>query len=185
MEYEPGVEGALKEVREKGLQDHKEHVVVIRDGKVIFHGDGDGFNVNFADAHPQAGDIVVHNHPNSKNSLSDVDIVQVFIHKLTAMYAITDDGSVYRAKLGTNPVVVADPSADKFMEAFGVTDAVVHEARYALTAQDFDGYKLSEAHWVNRVLGHSGIIQYDYSLSAESADAIAKIDSELKFPEEW
>ncbi len=172
MNFEPGVEQALMEVHALGKKDDSEHAIVVRNGQVVFKADGDAEHVNLNDRLEllREGDVLVHNHPNSLNSLSNVDIVQVFARKLGAIYAIADDKSIYKASAG------AQPSATRFLRSWEVA-AVSLSLNHSTFPQ-----RLNEAHWLNQKLANAGVIEYEYQLGEETKEAVSKLDSKVQFP---
>lgn len=189
MELEPGVREALDEVHALGEQDKLEHLIVLRAGKVVARETGDEQSVSFGNVALEAGDIVVHNHPNSVNALSNVDAMQIFYNPLKAMYAISGDKSVYKVEVGSMGML----NPDRFLfttEALMlmVRDRAQTQSRLGddnvnRVLQDAEERNVGPAHWINRMLDKAGALKYSYELAPESATMVAKLDNAIRWDE--
>lgn len=176
MNLELGVREALDTVHFLG-QDGKEHAIILRDGAVIFRADGTSKKVSLTDAHAQKGDILIHNHPNSLNSLSNVDIAQMFFAGYGAVYAISADKSVYKASPAWSIKNPSEHAARIFLEAWeGIwletLPTLIYDVKPVVRNSKI---QLEEAHWVNVELAEHGLIKYEFELG----DATALILSEI------
>lgn len=179
LNLEPGVRAALDEVQAKGKVDGNEHVAVVRNGQIVYRKDGTENMVDLRGSPIQAGDILIHNHPKSLNSLSNADVVQVYAHGLQAVYAISDDDSVYKASKGE---AVRGPGT--LMMAWEMaSDFLLSRPGIPQVAQELPMVhgRLNEAHWICRMLDHQGAISYSYELGDETSKLVSKVDQMIAF----
>lgn len=180
MEYEAGVKEALAEVQNKGLEDGNEHLVILRDGQVHWRADGTKTRVDYKAAEVKEGDIIVHNHPNSLNSLSNVDTLQVFTRGLKAVYAITADNSVYKAS------AVEATAPDRFMMDWDIASNEFASPQTMLSVANVPREtkaRINEAHWVNRMLAAKGKFKYEFELGPETQRIVDEFDQRMHFDE--
>lgn len=181
MDFEPGVESALMQVLALGKLDGVEHLMIVRDGEVVYTNKGDDKTVRydeFKDSKP--GDVLVHNHPDSLNALSNGDIAQLFTSReLGAIYAIADDGSIYRASNRDKGMEVVD-----FMFAWDVArDMLTNKPEVEAVAHrlGLENSELNEAHWVNRMLAEHGVFDYQYVLGDKTRRMVNAMDRGIGF----
>lgn len=180
MEYEAGVKEALAEVQNKGLEDGNEHLVILRDGQVHWRADGTKTRVDYKAAEVKEGDVIVHNHPNSLNSLSNVDTLQVFTRGLKAVYAITADNSVYKAS------AVEATAPDRFMMDWDIASNEFASPQTMLSVANVPREtkaRINEAHWVNRMLAAKGKFKYEFELGPETQRIVDEFDQRMHFDE--
>lgn len=186
MEMEAGVREALDTVHAMGKQDGNEHVIVVRKGKQAEIRHGEPNRVSFEDVEIREHDITVHNHPVSLNSLSNVDIAQLFYEELDAVYCVSEDGSVYRAERGPDAELVLGPGMFIRISEQAIL-TVANESRLhglMFDISNVGGMGIGEAHWVNRMLHALGIIKYSYVLQPATAAKVAELDDKLEFPKD-
>lgn len=179
LQLEPGVRLALDEVQAKGKADGNEHACMVRNGLIVWRGDGGRDSVDVRTAPRGPGNVGVHNHPDSLNSLSSGDLTALFRRDIDAIYAIAVDGSVYKA---------SKPHAEwGVFEWFAAFDRVRNDLvekqgmqRYFGSA-DFARY-LNSAHWVNRLMASVGVFDYQYELGETAQAKVAELDKSCDFP---
>lgn len=176
MEYEPGVRAALDEVHAKGEADKVEHLIVLRDGNIVLNKDGESDHVGLTDeemAMIEPGDVLVHNHPQSLNALSNMDLGLATNLKAAAIYAISDDKSVYKAS--AQPAVTPGMIMLGFeVELVSVADSVSN--KIARSIPGFIG-QVSESHWILQGLNAHNLIRYDYELADRTKAMVEKFDA--------
>lgn len=180
MELEAGVREALDAVYELGQADGNEHAIVVRAGREVARNtDGLRESVTVDQLGMREGDILIHNHP-SLNALSNGDVVQLYVHGLSAVYAISTDRSVYKAE----PKMNLFP--DDFMEVSQLAAGIVmlHAGIMGVgklrdTAEP--GY-IGVGHWMNRMMASKGMIRYSFALEDETRKMVQELDRKLRFP---
>lgn len=155
MDISPGVRAALDEVWQLGREDGNEHMIVLRNDKEVFRLDGDSEHVDMRDAipHIEDGDVFVHNHPSSLNSLSNGDLLFAGAYHGT-VYTITTDKSVYRGKF-------TEPRPPYFIAAMTMDLAF---AQVMLRAGPVNSQSNSAQHAACLKLANEGWIDYEFEL---------------------
>lgn len=187
-EYEPGVREALEDVFAAGERDGNEHLIVLREGKVIGRADGTPTMVLFDHVDTQPGDITIHNHPASLNALSNGDIAMIFAHGMHAIYSISKDKSVYKAQIGElgriHPGVWMELSQ---LAGLVVESEAMQHGELRLNDALSTGGKgaVGIGHWINRMAAYEGAIKYSYDLQPESERLYDELDERIEFPREF
>lgn len=187
MELTRGQRAALDKVHALGMKDRLEHLIVLRGDEEIALIDGEEGRVDVGPALEartiQKGDIIVHNHP-GLNSLSNVDVLLNVRNSLEAVFAISDDGSVYKAT--TNPDSGGALRAALMSFAFDHTFQELVSNDVAIVAKELhmqrrpsDPEGFSEAHYLNMRMAHDGWFNYEYQLGEKTQALVNKLDSRL------
>lgn len=179
MQLEAGVKEALDEVLAAGLKDGNEHMVIVRNGQLVMRKDGDDRHIDMADqiADIQSGDVLVHNHPGALNSLSNADVALANRVNAHAIYAITDDGSVYKASNMSPKTILTNMLVMYELEMLSfVTPNVAH------AAQSVPGFqsRVNAAHWVNQRMARAGFFKYEFELGKETAEFVSAFESKAE-----
>lgn len=189
MNLEAGVREALDKVQALGKSDGNEHAIIVRDGKFAFERGGDAHSVDTRGIEWKGGDILVHNHPASLNSLSNVDVANLFHPtddggKLAAAYAIASDGSVFKAEHGAYGIW---PEEFMMLSNEGIRTIFAESARKGVFADtdNMGGLGIGEAHWLNRMMHAIGVIRYSYELHPTTAKLVARLDDAIEFPQKF
>lgn len=173
---ENGVREGLDHVLNLGRQDNNEHLSIIRDGKTIHTFDGEHDRVELSDGKDlfKQGDILVHNHPGALNGLSNMDFFATAQVRADWIYAITNDGSIYKGRLKTNPFELGRLANAYPMMAF-------ENSYYKLLNEVVIPPEFSERihlnHWVALRMQSLGVIDYEYELGPETTELVSKINS--------
>lgn len=150
MEYSATVADALSTVWQLGQTDKCEHFVLVRGDQQMLKVDGDRCSVNIkkvAECFRQ-GDEFIHNHP-VEASLSAQDLMTTARFGGT-VYAITPNGSIYKASVKTSP---------------GFLDDELWFARMRLQSSSLDEWTPTLQHGINLELHKKGLIAYEFEIN--------------------
>lgn len=178
---------ALDLVAKRGLEDGNEHLAIVRGDKIIEVIDGKSDRVELKDAIDRdafkRGDILVHNHPNSYNSLSNMDLMLSRAVQARWIYAISQDGSVYRGRVKSGTIVDQTGPALFYLLLESANYSLLDRAEQAGIEGVFleqGGNHLGPAHWINRMLARDGFIDYEFDLAPDSVRLIEEVDTAMK-----
>lgn len=149
MEYSATVADALSTVWQLGQADKCEHFVLVRGDQQVLRVDGDhcAINIKKVSERFRKGDEFVHNHP-VEASLSAPDLL-VTARFGGTIYAITPNGSIYKASIKTSP---------------GFLDEALWFTRMRLQVSSLDEWTPAMQHDINLELHKKGLMDYEFEI---------------------
>lgn len=179
--HAPEIQSAIDWLTNQG-KDGNEHAVIL-DGETLQtkkHIDGTATCVTVSKFDCQPGDVFLHNHP-CLNSLSNLDLYAAADMHVRAAYAISADGSVYRASNFYSSVNTLFCRWE--LAAMLNNRHITHELRssgFPIDVEDDSPHRINSAHWLNKQLAREGgTFTYDYWLKEETQTIVNKIDNLL------